>query len=55
MIEYKCGHTTKGIIILDSNPKSMNAYFEWADKHLDKQDLCFDCYLVNLGKGNENR
>ena len=30
-IEYGCGHTTEGTLILDSNELSMTAYLIWVD------------------------
>ena len=47
MTKYACGHETpNSCIIMDCNPLSMSAYLEWVEgeKHLEKQDLCFDCW-----------
>jgi len=45
-MKYKCGHETDGVIILDDNPLSMAAYFDWLESVGWKGDssLCWDCY-----------
>jgi len=46
MTQYKCGHKTKGMIIMDSNPLSLAAYFEW-NKTVGLEGgkkQCFDCW-----------
>ncbi len=46
MVEYKCGHKTDGVIILDDNLLSMSAYLEWVDSvglNGDKSQ-CWECY-----------
>ena len=50
MIKYECGHTTKGVIIMDSNPLSMATYLMWAEDegNLKSQKECFDCFLKTL-------
>lgn len=49
-MEYKCGHKTNGVIILDDNLLSMSAYLEWAEEenNLETKEECFDCYLKKL-------
>ena len=46
MTEYKCGHKTSGVIIMDSNPLSITAYLEWKDSVGFDGDSsqCFDCW-----------
>jgi len=46
-IQYKCGHKTKGIIILDNNEMSMSKYIQWAEEedNLNTNKECFDCFL----------
>ena len=50
MPKYKCGHTTKGVIILDESLLSMTAYIQWAEEegNLESKEECFDCYLKKL-------
>jgi hypothetical protein len=46
MTKYKCGHETDGVLVLDDNPLSLTAYFEWKDSvgwNGDKSE-CFDCW-----------
>lgn len=47
MTIYKCGHKTKGVIILDDNLLSMSAYIIWAEEenNLRTRKECFDCFL----------
>lgn len=49
-MNYKCGHTTNDVIILDENLLSMSAYIEWAEEenNLETKKECFDCYLKKL-------
>jgi hypothetical protein len=44
---YGCGHTHKGLIIMDSNLLSIAAYLDWKDSvGLDgDKSQCFDCYI----------
>jgi hypothetical protein len=46
MTEYKCGCITNGVLILDSNPLSISAYFEWAHTVgiFGDKSKCFDCW-----------
>lgn len=46
MINYKCSHSSKGILILDSNPLTTIAYFEWAESvGVDgSREKCWDCW-----------
>lgn len=46
MTGYACGHESRGIIILDSNPISMAAYLEWSETvglEGDRSE-CWDCW-----------
>jgi len=56
-INYKCGHQTNGVIILDENILSMSAYIQWAEveKNLWTQKECFDCFLKKLDKIGKRR
>ncbi len=49
-MKYKCGHNTKGVIILEDNIMSMTAYIQWAEeeKNLSTRKECFDCFLKKL-------
>lgn len=51
MTEYKCGHTTNGMIILDDSVISMSAYLQWAEEenNLETREKCFDCFLKEIG------
>jgi hypothetical protein len=52
MVDYKCGHKTSGIIIMDSNPLSIVAYLEWDETvglHRDKSE-CFDCFAKRTSR-----
>ena len=46
MTNYKCGHKTNGVLILDSNPLSICAYLEWSDSVgvFGTKEKCFDCW-----------
>lgn len=46
MVDYKCGHKTDGVIILDDNELSMAAYLDWVDDEgmNGTREKCFDCY-----------
>ena len=47
MTKYKCGHETKGVLILDSNPISMAEWMQWSETvgfHGDKSQ-CFECWV----------
>lgn len=46
MTEYKCGHKTSGIIVLDSNELSMAAYLTWEETVglNGTRELCWECY-----------
>ena len=54
MTEYKCGHKTDGLLIIDSNPVSISAYLEWKDSvGIDgTRELCWECWCE---KRNEKR
>ncbi len=46
MVNYKCGHKTDGVIIMDSSELSMFGYLEWVDSvgMNGTKEMCFDCY-----------
>lgn len=47
MTDYKCGHKTDGILILDSSILSTSAYITWAYEDggiFDGCKWCFDCW-----------
>lgn len=46
MTKYKCGHDTKGIIILDSNPLSYCAYETWSNGVgvFGDRSECWECW-----------
>ncbi len=46
MTEYKCGHSTSGVIVLEDSVLSMCAYFDWAEDEgvFGKRTICWDCY-----------
>ena len=50
MTDYRCGHKTNGVIILDDNILSMIAYLHWAEKenNLETREKCFDCFLKEI-------
>lgn len=52
MVDYKCGHKTNGVIILDDNILSMTAYLDWVDSvglNGDKTK-CWECYCKESEK-----
>jgi len=58
MTEYKCGHKTKGMIILDDNALSLAVYLEWAEdnNNLETKEECFDCFCKKTHKSsNKNK
>lgn len=46
MTEYKCGHKTDGIIILDDNEMSILAYFQWSEDVgvFGTKERCWECW-----------
>lgn len=46
MVNYKCGHKTSGMIVMDCNPMSMSAYLEWKDSvGIDgTREQCWKCW-----------
>ena len=46
MAKYKCGHETRGVILMDSNPLAMSAYIRWGleEDNLNTKEQCFDCF-----------
>ena len=46
MIKYKCGHQSKGLIIVDSDPLNMSCYFRWKDSvGIDgDKSQCWKCF-----------
>ena len=45
MIEYECGHTSKGLLVLDGTPTMMIAVEKW--NKTDKK-MCFHCFYDSL-------
>ena len=47
MTDYKCGHKTSGIIIMDSNDLSMLSWIDWSESVglFGDKSICYDCYL----------
>lgn len=45
-IEYECGHTSDGVLILDSNELSIASYFEWSESVgiFGNKTKCWDCW-----------
>ena len=45
-IKYKCGHKSKGMIIVDANLLSMASYFVWVDGVgiFGTRELCWECW-----------
>jgi hypothetical protein len=56
MTDYKCGHKTNGVIILDDNLVSMSAYLQWAEEenNLETREKCFDCFLKEIGEEKQD-
>lgn len=51
MVNYsKCGHETRGVIIMNSDVLSHSVYIQWAleEEHLEKKDICFDCFIKGV-------
>ena len=48
-MKYKCGHNSKGIIIMDSNPWSIASYLEWKDTvgFEGTKEQCLECWCNN--------
>lgn len=52
MVDYKCGHTHNGTIIMNNNIVGMACYNDWISStgfDGDKSE-CFDCYLKHQRK-----
>ena len=51
MTEYKCGHKTSGIIIMDDNELSMLGYLTWVDSVglNGTREKCWECYCKEKG------
>ncbi len=49
MTKYQCGCETAGVLILDSNPLSIFAYFEWAHTVgiFGNKSKCFNCWSAD--------
>jgi len=47
MTDYKCGHKTDGLLILDCNELSIAAYLEWSESVgvFGTKEQCFDCWV----------
>jgi len=55
MVDYKCGHKTDGVIILDDNLLSMSAYLDWVSSvglNGDKSQ-CWECYCKSGTQDNK--
>jgi len=55
MTDYKCGHKTDGMIILDYNILSMSAYLDWVNSvglNGDKSQ-CWECYCKESSQSSE--
>jgi hypothetical protein len=51
-MKYKCGHDSKGVIILDDNTLGVIAYLDWQNSvgiNGDKS-MCWECYCKRSGK-----
>ena len=56
MTEYKCGHKTSGLIILDDNELSMSAYLQWIEEgNLKTREKCFDCFLKEISPSTSKK
>ena len=52
MTEYRCGHKTSGLMILDSSPTAMSTYLRWSETVGVKgtKEQCFDCWKKERNK-----
>jgi len=56
MTDYKCGHKTDGVIILDGTTVlSITAYFEWSETVgvFGDRSECWDCWCDDRGVTEE--
>jgi len=52
MTDYKCGHETDGVIIMDDNELSYAFYLEWSESVgvFGSREQCFNCYIKEMEK-----
>ncbi len=45
-VEYGCGHSSDGVLVLDSNELSMIAYLEWSESVgiFGDKSKCWECW-----------
>lgn len=50
--KYSCGHESKGIIVMNSNPTVFSSYLIWKDTvGLDgSMSQCWNCFCQELNK-----
>ena len=50
MTEYKCGHKSEGLLILDCNEMSLSAWMEWAESvgFFGTKEKCWDCWCKKI-------
>lgn len=50
MTNYKCGHKTDGVIVIDGNVMSMATYFEWSESVgiFGDRSQCWECYCAEM-------
>ena len=46
VFKYKCGHESKGMLILDDSPLSLSAYFMWRESVgvAGTMEKCWECW-----------
>lgn len=51
MVEYKCGHKTNGVLIIDDNPLSIAGYLNWSESVgiFGTKEQCYECYCKENG------
>lgn len=49
---YACGHTSDGMILLNTSALSLAAYMVWKEQQFDtgKMEECFGCYCDRIQK-----
>ena len=57
MVKYKCGHSSKGMIIIDESVLSMASYFVWAEGVgiFGARELCWECWNKKRTKEVQER
>jgi hypothetical protein len=56
MIKYKCGHKSKGMLIIENSSDTFANYLVWKDStgfDGDKTE-CFDCYVRRISSPSDN-